>query len=151
MTDNQKYSEAVEAGVFSGEMSVPIDLAFSDERGEIVNLLLSPITSVARIVSKAESVRANHYHKTDWHYAFVEKGEVLYFERAVGSTEVSEPKLFIRGEMFFTPPMREHAMLFPVNTVIYTFAKNVRTHEGHEADLVRVTYVTPEMVTKFIR
>ena len=40
--------------------------------------------------------------------------------------------------MFFTPPMVEHAMFFPVESTFITFAKNRRDHENHESDLVRV-------------
>lgn len=140
---NDEYTAAVESGAYPDTPSVPVRMAFSDPRGAIYNVLLSPITSVARIVSAARAVRANHYHRTDWHYALVESGTVLYFERAIGSTEIPEPKVFRAGEMFFTPPMREHAMLFAESSVIYTFAKNVRNHESHEADLVRVEFITP--------
>jgi hypothetical protein len=43
--------------------------------------------------------------------------------------------------MFFTPPLVEHAMFFPEPTTFITFAKNVRDHEHHEDDVVRVKLV----------
>jgi hypothetical protein len=48
---------------------------------------------------------------------------------------------FPAGTMFFTPPLVEHAMVFPEQTSFITFAKNVRDHEHHEADLVRIKLV----------
>ncbi len=150
MPTNVEYTKAVEDGTPPDLTEVPIDHAFRDERGVISNLLLTPITSVARIESKRGTVRANHYHKSDWHYAYVVSGKVLYFEREIGADKIGDPQEFGPGQMFFTPPMREHAMLFAEDSVILTFAKNVRSHDNHEADLMRVQYVTPEIAAKYV-
>lgn len=150
LTDNRIYTDAVAAGNYPSDAKVALDDCFVNEKGTILNVLFTPVASVARIGSHRGQVRANHWHRTDWHYALVESGKVLYFERPVGSTEVSEPRAFKAGEMFFTPPNREHAMLFAEDTVIYTFAKNVRTHEEHEADVVRVEYVTSEVIDRYL-
>jgi len=150
MTQNQQYAQFVDNGNFPSEVVVPLDDFFCDDRGEILNLLLTPITSVARIRSKVGTVRANHYHKTDWHYAFVESGQILYFEREIGAASVPEPRVFNPGQMFFTRPNVEHAMLFSQDSVFYTFAKNVRSHDNHESDLQRVTFVTPEVIARYM-
>lgn len=150
MTEAQEYARAVDAGVYPTGPDVPIDIGLTDHRGEIANLLLTPITSVARITSKRGTVRANHYHRTDWHYTFVEHGTVFYFERAVGDDSVPAPRSFVSGEMFFTPPNIEHAMLFAEDCIIFTFAKNKRTHEEHESDVVRVDFVTPDIIAKYV-
>lgn len=151
MTENQKYTALVEDMIRPQSPTVPLDDSFEDSRGIIRNLLLTPITSVAEIVSKKGSVRANHYHKTDWHYAYVAKGEVLYFERPIGSIEIPEPIRYAPGKMFYTPPNVEHAMLFAEDSVIFTFAKNVRSHANHESDLVRVGFVTPSIAEKYVK
>lgn len=151
MTENQIYTKHIEHGGRPTHSLVPVDLGLADARGKIENLLFTPITSVARIFSKKGTVRANHYHRTDWHYAFVESGAVIYFERPIGDMTVPPPSVFEAGSMFFTPSMVEHAMLFAEDTVIYTFAKNVRSHEEHEADLTRVSFVTSEIVDKYIK
>ena len=143
METNGSYTFRVEAGDWPEDCSVPMDAPFKDSRGEIQNLILRPCTSVAIINSAPRTIRANHYHRTDWHYAYVVSGEVLYFERPVGSEGIPEPKRFGPGTMFFTPPMVEHCMAFPVDTVFVTMAKNVRSHESHEADVVRVEFVKP--------
>ncbi len=144
------YTRAVDERRFPLSPAVPLPEPFSDERGEIQNLILRHVQSVAAIRSARGSVRANHYHKTDWHYAYVVSGRVLYFERPVDSAEVPEPRSFGPGEMFFTPPGREHAMLFAEETVIVTLAKNVRSHAEHEADLVRVSFITPEIAREYV-
>lgn len=150
LTRNQQYSNHVNREEFPEYSIVPLDDSFNDERGEILNILLSPITSVARITSKFGTVRANHYHKTDWHYAFVESGEILYFERPVGAIEIPEPEKYQSGQMFFTRPNVEHAMLFTMDTVFYTFAKNIRNHEGHESDVMRISFISDEILKKYI-
>lgn len=150
MTKNLEYCTRVDAEDYSVDTFVPLDDVFENANGEIRNLVQAPIGAVSRIGSKRGSVRANHWHRTDFHYAIVEYGKVLYFERAVGETEVPTPRLFGHGQMFFTPPNREHAMLFVEDTVIYTFAKRRRTHEEHEADVVRVEFVTPTVIDKYL-
>jgi dTDP-4-dehydrorhamnose 3,5-epimerase-like enzyme len=147
---HDEYTQAVDEGCWPAETRVPLPEMFVNDAGAIQNLLLKPLKSVAVIVSRRGAVRANHYHKTDWHYAYVISGHVLYFERAIGQSEIGEPKYFGPGQMFFTPPMREHAMLFGANSTILTFAKNVRNHEEHEADVVRVDYITPEIAGGFV-
>jgi dTDP-4-dehydrorhamnose 3,5-epimerase-like enzyme len=42
--------------------------AFIDERGSIQPLVDLPMKSCVIINSKKNSIRANHYHKTDWHF-----------------------------------------------------------------------------------
>jgi hypothetical protein len=151
MTMNQNYSDSVVKGNYPHDLLVPLDDSFVDERGEIVNLLLSPITSMARISSKARTVRANHYHKTDWHYSYIESGEILYFERPIGSVDIPEPHVFKTGTMFFTKPNVEHAMLFSTDTIFYTFAKNERSHNSHESDVIRVSFITLELIEKYLK
>ncbi len=150
------YWNAVEAGSWPASRRVPLPEAFRNASGEIRNLSLRPVTSVASIFSLAGSTRANHYHKTDWHFTYVVSGSVVYFERPVGS--VSKPldadvymEVFHAGEMFFTPPMVEHCMLFASDSVIVTLAKNVRSHESHESDVVRVSFVSKEDAEAFLR
>ncbi|MBT6087838.1 MAG: hypothetical protein HOH22_19145, partial [Rhodospirillaceae bacterium] len=43
-----------------------------------------------------------------------------------------------------TPPMVDHAMRFPVDTVFLTLSRNPRDQETYEADVVRVPMVEVE-------
>ncbi len=154
MTDARKaafeYQDAVNNGVYPSDSYVPLEPPFRNEAGRIQNLLLRPCQSVAVLESRGGSVRANHYHKTDWHYTYVLSGRVYYFEREIGSEVIPNPTRYIAGQMFFTPPMKEHAMLFADYSIIVTMAKNERSHESHESDVVRVTFVTPEVAKQWI-
>jgi oxalate decarboxylase/phosphoglucose isomerase-like protein (cupin superfamily) len=117
---------------------------FLDARGEILNLLDLPLGSVSLITSKEAAVRANHYHKTDWHYCWMQKGSMDYYYRAVGS---QDPAKFIRveeGKMVYTPSMEEHAMVFTADAIMWCFAGNPRTSHDYESDTVRVPSIVPD-------
>lgn len=148
---HEDFTQAVDEGRWPTDNAVPLPEPFVNQNGAIQNLLLKPLQSVAALTSVRGAIRANHYHRTDWHYAYVVRGRVLYFERAIGEHRVTEPQSFGPGEMFFTPPLREHAMLFTEDSLILTFAKNVRSHEEHEADLVRVAYVTEGVAKEYLK
>lgn len=140
--NNREYSALVEAGNYPADPTVPIDEPFVNGNGSILNLLTEKFTHTAILESAPGSIRANHWHKTDWHYTYVISGEVEYCWRPVGSTAAPSVKVFRQGTMFFTPPHLEHAMVFRDRATIITFAKNARSeHQTHEDDLVRVPLV----------
>jgi hypothetical protein len=141
MLSNREFSALVEAGKYPEQVAVLLDAPFVNENGAIQNLLLERFTSAALITSVPGSVRANHYHKTDWHYSYVVNGAVEYYWRPAGTRTEPKHQRFGEGTMFFTPPLVEHAMFFPEKTSFITFAKNLRDHDNHEADLVRVKLI----------
>jgi len=138
---HKKYTELVGKKNFPLDPTVPPGTNFKNKNGIIKNLLFQKLTSVALIDSKAGSVRANHYHLTDWHYAYVLDGYIDYYWRPVKSKSKPQKKRYKKGSMFFTPPLLEHAMFFPVKTSFLTFAKNIREHTKHEKDLVRIELI----------
>lgn len=150
MLSNREFTALVDQGTYPEQVAVPLESPFANGNGEIQNLLLKRFTSAAVIHSVPGAVRANHYHKTDWHYAYVLSGSVWYYWRPVDTRIEPQHKVFGPGTMFFTPPMVEHAMFFPEQTSFLTFARNVRDHEHHEADLVRVQLIsaTPDSSAK---
>ncbi|MEV5494448.1 hypothetical protein AB0M50_03505 [Nonomuraea fuscirosea] len=133
-----EYTRLVDEEKYPDTPLVPLDEPFVNSSGRILNVLLKRFTSAAWIESNAGSLRANHYHKTDWHYSFVASGTVVYGWRPSGSTALPEVSEFHAGQLFFTPPLVEHVMYFPVPTTFMTFARNLRDHVSHESDVVRV-------------
>ena len=116
--------------------------AFTDERGEIRALLEGiPFQSVLRIVSRAGAIRANHYHRQDYHYCYLESGRMEYFERPAGAGEPPHRTLIESGQIVYTPPMTEHAMRFLEDSVFWCFSRNNREQSHYEADTVRVKLV----------
>jgi quercetin dioxygenase-like cupin family protein len=122
---------------------VPLEAAHADARGSIQPLVDLPMESCVLIESKKGSVRANHYHKTDWHFCYVLQGRIEYYHRPQGSTARPEKIIVKAGQLFFTPPMVEHAMVFAEDTVFLTLGRNSRAQEVYEADVVRIPPLYP--------
>jgi len=120
------------------EAIVPLEKPFVDDRGAIQPLVDRMMKSAVMIESKKGALRANHYHKTDWHYCYVISGTIEYYHRPTGSTEEPEMLLVEQGQMVFTPPMIDHGMKFPKDTVFLTLSRNPRDQKTYEADVVRV-------------
>lgn len=151
---SREYNAAVESGEYPDDPTVPIDDVFTNDAGEILNLVFHHKTKtrpsgVEVIHSKKNALRSNHYHKTDWHYMYVIEGEMTYFWRPVDKAPVVEPvgprmRVYKKGELMFTPPMVEHASFFNEDTTLLVISHNVRSKDNHEADLVRKKLVTVE-------
>lgn len=127
-----------ERGIWPRSVIVELEKAHADARGEIQPLVDLPMESCVLIRSKKGTVRANHYHQTDWHFCYVLSGSIEYLHRPHGSDQAPEKVLIRTGQLFFTPPMVDHAMLFPEDTVFLTLGRNSRAQEVYEADVVRI-------------
>lgn len=120
------------------QVIIPLRPPFIDDRGEILNLLDSTFGSASIIRSVKGAVRANHYHKTDDHYCWLQSGGLIYFHRRVGDPNPASAWKIEPGQMFYTPPMYEHAMHFTEDSVLLVLAKNRRDSANYEADTVRI-------------
>lgn len=131
VTDEEKLQ-------WPSDVIVPLEKPFADARGEIQPLVDVPMESCVLIHSKKGTVRANHYHQTDWHYCYVLSGSIEYFHRPHHNGHKPEKILIKTGQMFFTPPMVDHAMVFPEDTTFLTWGRNSRAQEVYEADVIRI-------------
>ncbi len=122
---------------------VPLHPPYTDSRGEIQPLVDMDMKSCVLISSRTGAVRANHYHRTDWHFCYVLSGSIEYYHRPVGSTAEPARVTIKAGQLFFTPPMVEHAMVFPEDTVFLTLGRNSREQEKYEDDVVRIDPIEP--------
>ena len=99
---------------------------FADNRGFIQPLCDLNMKSASLIYTKPGQWRANHYHKKDWHFIYVIKGEFEYYFRKTNSNEKINKKIVSEGELLFTGPMIDHAMLYTKETEILVMSKNPR-------------------------
>ena len=123
---------------------VDIPAPFIDERGviqSIVSLDKCMIGSAVLIESKKGSIRANHYHKEDWHYCYFLSGSSDYYYRPAGSMEPPKRIRVDTGQMVYTPPLLEHAMVFLEDSVFLTLGGGTRQQADYEDDLVRVELI----------
>lgn len=128
---------------------VKLDKAFVDARGTIQPLVDRLMKSAVLIESKKGSLRANHYHKTDWHYCYVVAGSIEYWHRPTGSDQPPARMLVKAGEMVFTPPMVDHGMIFPEDCTFLTLSRNSRDQAAYEADVVRIDLLSTEGLTSW--
>ena len=128
---------------------VPLHKPFVDARGAIQPLVDEMMKSAVLIESVKGSLRANHYHKTDWHYCYVLEGAIEYFHRPTGSDAEPERIEVKAGQMVFTPPMVDHAMKFPADTRFLTLSRNPRDQATYEADVVRIDLVSDQGLTSW--
>lgn len=118
---------------------------FVDERGGIAHVVDQdkfPIRAVLRITSKAGTVRSNHYHKTDYHYIYIESGKCEYSEK--DSKQIKgkvETVVLNPGDLVLSNPGIIHAVKFLEDTVLYAFTSEKRQHSKYEEDTVRVTII----------
>lgn len=111
---------------------------FVDERGVIQPVLDRPVRSCVYITCEPGAIRGNHYHREDWHYAFVVTGSMMYYSRPVGSLAAPRISIIEAGNLVFTPPGVEHAMSFVEATTFFALGNRSRQQSAYEADLVRV-------------
>ena len=116
---------------------------FIDERGIIQPLIDIEMKSSILITSNPGAIRANHYHKTDWHYCYILSGEIKYYHRPHGNKELAEELMIKEGQMFFTPPMVDHAMVFTKKTQFLVWGRNSRLQEVYESDVCRISPINP--------
>ena len=128
---------------------VPLEKPFVDVRGAIQPLVDEMMRSAILIESAKGTLRANHYHKTDWHYCYVLEGVMEYLHRPTGSGAEPESILVRAGQMVFTPPLVDHAMKFPEDTRFLTLSRNPRDQATYEADVVRIELVSSEGLTSW--
>ena len=133
-----------EKAAWPKDVIVPLETPFSDVRGAIQPLVDLPMKSAVMISSAKGTVRANHYHKTDWHFCYVISGAIDYHHRPHGEEGESEKTRIEAGQLFFTPPMVDHAMVFVEDTVFLTLGRNSRRQEVYEADVERIELVEAE-------
>ncbi len=119
-----------------------------DQRGLIQVLIHEHHGSVVVIDSVPQVQRANHYHKDDYHYSYIIKGSIIYYERKVGSTEIPTKYHYEAGQMFYTGPMIEHCMYFVEPTIFIALGGKTRTPEEYEEDLVRLSSLHEEYLKR---
>ncbi len=117
---------------------VPLHKPFSDSRGDIQPLVDLMMESCVLINSGKGTVRANHYHQTDWHFCYVLSGAIEYYHRPHGSSRKAARVMVKQGQLFFTPPQVDHAMVFAKKTTFLVLGRNSRAQEVYEADVVRI-------------
>ena len=129
---------------YSNKDLINLPKGYEDARGIIQPLCDLNMKSASLIVSKANTWRANHYHKNDWHFIYVLKGSFEYYFKKTNSDEKIKKKIVKKGELLFTGPVVDHAMFYIKETEIIVLSKNPRDQKTYEEDTVRIDFMNNE-------
>lgn len=124
---------------------------FKDKRGSLLKIIDKGFSSCIEIISKKNSIRANHYHKKDEHYAYIIKGKILFFYRDKKNKSELNYKIMKKGDLFFTTYMQDHMAYFLENTHFLAFSTRKRSKFDYENDLVRINMDKEIEVKKIIK
>lgn len=124
--------------IFHRNAIVQPEPAHEDDRGVFQVLANYGSISLSWFTIRKGKTRAQHFHKASSHFCRVETGLILYKERPVGSSESVVETRMSPGDVFFTPPDVEHAMVALEDSSLICFSDNPRDQEAYEADLVRL-------------
>ncbi len=142
--ENWKDFKLDHEGMWPTERLVPLEPPHVDARGSIQLLVNLPMKNATLITSVKGSIRSNHYHKTDWHYIYMLSGSCDYYYRPTGSGEPCKVVRANAGDLFFTPPMEDHATVFLEESVFLALSRNPRDQEAYESDVERIVLVGPD-------
>ena len=120
---------------------VDMEKPFVDVRGSIQPLVDTNMKSSVLITSNEGSVRANHYHKTDWHFIYVLEGSFEYYFKNTNTQDKITKKIVNKNDLLFTGPLVDHAMFYTEETKILVLSKNPRDQKTYEEDTVRIDFM----------
>lgn len=123
---------------------------YKDRRGYLLNILDKGFSSCIEIFSKKNSIRANHYHKKDQHFAYILKGKILFFYRDRKKNSKLNYKIVKKGDLFFTTFQQDHMAYFLEDTHFLAFSSRKRSKFDYEKDLVRIKMDQEPAVKKII-
>lgn len=115
---------------------IKIPQTFTDGRGTIMNIADGSLGDVAFITSLAGSIRANHFHKQDWHLTFLITGGMNYEWQDTNPEKQKKNTNVTEGQLIFTPPNTPHKMTFTQNSTFIAISRMNRSHEEYSADTI---------------
>ena len=123
--------------------------AFTDARGDIINMFEGPIHQIAHITCNEGAVRANHYHKTLHQYMYCLKGEFESWSCDIDDPENKKMIIVKPGMIVDTPPMVAHAQRFTKPSEVIALSTIARSEGAYEDDTysfqVIAGYINPEL------
>ena len=124
-------------------MSTTVDVykvkpAFSDERGDIFDLVEANVGHTGLITSVQGTVRANHYHLQSTQYTYVLTGELELRTKPINSNQEVQVDRMTPGMMAIIPPNVIHTVIAKSDCSFIDCTTLTRTGDGYEADTVRV-------------
>jgi quercetin dioxygenase-like cupin family protein len=116
---------------------IKLQTSFSDDRGEIVDLLENEqINAVTLVTFSKGAIRGNHYHKftTQWNYLL--SGRVKLMSQDPDGPVVET--IMRPGDFVVTEPNVRHALVGLEESSLMVFTKGPRGGKEYETDTFRL-------------
>lgn len=110
---------------------------FSDERGDIFDLVEEKVGHVGFITFKKGAVRANHYHIQSVQFSYIVSGTIMLRTSATDGSDVREYEL-TEGTLTRIPPMLVHTYTAQTDATMLDMTTLSRNDDGYEKDTVRI-------------
>lgn len=117
---------------------IKIPQTFTDDRGTIINIADGSLGDVAFITSLSGSIRANHFHKQDWHLTFLITGGMNYEWQDSKQEKENKLKIVSSGQLVFTPSSTPHKMTFTQDSTFIAISRLSRSHKVYSADTIKL-------------
>lgn len=115
--------------------------AFSDDRGEIYDILADPsIQHIGLFTINKDSVRGKHFHKEEKQWIFVQKGQIKVKTKNLleKNSKVEETELEEMDLIYF-PPYCYHAIIGISDSECLVFTSKSREGNSYEEDNYKVS------------
>jgi quercetin dioxygenase-like cupin family protein len=109
--------------------------SFTDHRGKIEDLLITPLDGVTRITTVAGAVRGNHVHAETRQWTLVLAGRLVVVTEKDGYRSRRE---YGPGEMVIDHPGTAHAWQAVTDCEVLVFTKGPRSGSDYESDTQRL-------------
>ena len=112
--------------------------AYSDERGEIIDILKNGVFEYATLItSKKGAVRANHFHKETFQWVYMLDGRMRIVAQTPG--EPVEEAILEAGGLIVNTPNESHAFEALEDCTMLVLTKGPRGGDNYEDDTYRLT------------
>ena len=111
---------------------IVLEIAFSDERGDIIDLLKEKVDAVTLITFERDAIRGNHIHADTTQWTYILEGLIDAYSQ--NSKGILVNQIFRSGEMFVSLPGEPHAMKALEKSKIIVLTKGPRSGEDYSTD-----------------
>lgn len=107
------------------------DFKFSDDRGDLIQLIHDGFKQVNYITARSGCIRGGHYHKLNIEAFFVISGSFVLEVSRLGSSETKEIYNMKQGDFFCIYPEVVHSFNFTADTqLISMYSQGVEIKDG---------------------
>jgi quercetin dioxygenase-like cupin family protein len=116
---------------------IKISVSFSDERGQIIDLIENEmINSVTIVTFRKGAIRGNHYHSETSQWNYLLSGKIKLLSQISGE-EIVET-IMEKGDFVVTMPKERHVLIGLEDSELLVLTKGPRAGNQYETDTFRL-------------